>query len=64
MKCQNLNHGSFYPMIITIANGATWSIEFQIKGGYFDTRKKSLEDLNVVAGLPVPLSYDCVYDSV
>ena len=22
------------------------------------------EDLNVVAGLPVPMDYDCVYDSV
>ena len=29
--------------IITIANGAAWSIEFYTKGGYFDTRKKSLE---------------------
>ena len=22
------------------------------------------EDINVVAGLPVPMEYDCVYDSV
>ena len=29
--------------IITITNGAAWSIEFQTNGGYFDTRKKSLE---------------------
>ena len=29
--------------IITITNGAAWSIEFYTNGGYFDTRKKSLE---------------------
>ena len=28
---------------ITITNGAAWSIEFYTNGGYFDTRKKSLE---------------------
>ena len=28
---------------ITITNGATWPIEFQTNGGYFDARKKSLE---------------------
>ena len=28
---------------ITITNGAAWSIEFLSNGGYFDTRKKSLE---------------------
>ena len=30
-----------HDMIIT--NGAAWSIEFWANGGYFDTRKKSLE---------------------
>ena len=33
----------FLQCVITITNGAAWSIEFQTNGGYFDTRKKSLE---------------------
>ena len=29
--------------VTTITNDAAWSIEFQTNGGYFNTRKKSLE---------------------
>ena len=44
------------------------SIDHNCNIGYFlehnTINRLRSKDLNVVAGLPVPMDYDCVYDSV
>ena len=44
---------------ITITNGGAWSIEFQTNGGYFDTKKKSLETRSEASKYP-PECSQCI----